>query len=285
MSKRLTWEQKKIVEHTNGHALVKAVPGSGKTTALVKRVEKLVKDGVSHRSILILMYNKSAEESFKKKLKTVFKSHLVPDVRTFHSLACKITNYGENKNLIKKKTLLLPENPHYGGLVRLAYQEGFDTKDSDISVNDIEELELFIDRCRAEAITPQDAIHDPTFRHHKPEFIRAYSRYCTLLEEAGLRTFDDSLIEAISLLKNNPELESHYTHVIVDEYQDVNFIQHEMTCQLAKPHTSVMAVGDVNQCIYQWRGARPDFITRLFEKHFTKTKVYHLSCTFRLGIR
>ncbi len=67
MTKRLTWEQKSIVSHDTGHALVKAVPGSGKTTILVKRVERLVKTGTDPRSILILMYNKSAQVSFTER--------------------------------------------------------------------------------------------------------------------------------------------------------------------------------------------------------------------------
>lgn len=69
MKKRLTWEQRRIVAHERGHALVKAVPGSGKTTTLVKRVERLAKSGVDPRRILILMYNKSAQQSFTAKLK------------------------------------------------------------------------------------------------------------------------------------------------------------------------------------------------------------------------
>jgi len=86
MTKRLTWEQKNIVSHDTGHALVKAVPGSGKTTTLVKRVERLVKTGADPRSILILMYNKSAQLGFTEKLKTALKSTAIPEVRTFHGL-------------------------------------------------------------------------------------------------------------------------------------------------------------------------------------------------------
>ncbi|MFP1529422.1 UvrD-helicase domain-containing protein [Escherichia coli] len=63
----------------------------------------------------------------------------------------------------------------------------------------------------------------------------------------------------------------------------LNRIQHDMTRLLSKSDTSVMAVGDVNQCIYEWRGARPDFIGGLFEKHYPNTKVFQLSCTFRFG--
>lgn len=283
MTKILTWEQRRIVAHDTGHALVKAVPGSGKTTTLVKRVERLVKAGADPRSILILMYNKSAQVSFTEKLKTALKSGVTPEIRTFHSLALKIVGYGERRQLIKKKNLIRPDHYRYEQLVKQAYRYGFAHEINYIDPTEIENLELFIARCRAAAVTPVDAANDPMFNNIKREFIRAYGRYCELLEENSLRTFDDCLIEAVAVLRNDSSLGAHFKHIIVDEYQDVNLIQHKMTRLLSKPDTSVMAVGDVNQCIYEWRGARPDFIGGLFEKHYPNTKVFQLSCTFRFG--
>ncbi|MDX7676354.1 ATP-dependent helicase [Aeromonas caviae] len=283
MKKRLTWEQKCIVGHDTGHALVKAVPGSGKTTTLVKRIERLVKTGTDPRSILILMYNKSAQENFTEKLNTALKSGVIPEIRTFHSLALTIVGYGERRQLIKKKNLITPTDYQYEQLVKQAYRYGFDSEASYIDPNEIETFELFISRWRAAAVTPVDAANDPTFNSIKREFIRAYSRYCELLEENCLRTFDDCLVEAVALLRKDSSLGAHFKHIIVDEYQDVNWIQHEMTRLLSKQDTSVMAVGDVNQCIYEWRGARPDFIGGLFEQHYQNTKVFQLSCTFRFG--
>ncbi len=283
MSKSLTLEQKAIVLHESGHALVKAVPGSGKTTTLVKRVERLVKTGVDPNAILILMYNKSAQSSFVDKLKTTLKSSRIPEVRTFHSLALDLVTSHERQHHLDSKALLGSSDHRYDELVKQAYREGFSHEADYISPSDIEELQLFIDRCRAEAITPGDAAMDPVLKDTGPNYIRAYSRYCELLEESGLRTFDDCLIEANSLLQSNPDLRACHAHIIVDEYQDVNLIQHTMVRLLTKSHTSVMGVGDLNQAIYSWRGARPDFIGGLFEKHFRNTRVFHLSCTFRFG--
>lgn len=283
MKKRLTWEQKSIVAHESGHALVKAVPGSGKTTTLVKRVERLVKTGVDRRAILILMYNKSAQQSFAEKLKVALKSEEIPEVRTFHSLAMKIVGYGERRQLITRKQLLTPDNYRYEQLVKQAYRDGFEHETTYIDPGAIEEFELFIARCRAGAVTAGDVAADPAFSRVKPEYVRAYSRYCEMLEENGLRTFDDSLNDACHLLSSEPGLGGHFKHIIVDEYQDVNLVQHNMVRLLANQNTSVMSVGDINQCIYEWRGARPDFIGGLFEQHFKNTKVFHLSCTFRFG--
>ncbi|MFY2112951.1 UvrD-helicase domain-containing protein [Escherichia coli] len=154
MTKRLTWEQKSIVSHDTGHALVKAVPGSGKTTILVKRVERLVKTGTDPRSILILMYNKSAQVSFTEKLKTALMSSVIPEIRTFHSLALKIVGYGERQQIIKKKDLITPSDYRYEQLVKQAYCYGFDHEANFIDPNEIENFELFIARCRAAAVTP-----------------------------------------------------------------------------------------------------------------------------------
>ncbi|MFM4769971.1 ATP-dependent helicase [Aeromonas veronii] len=249
----------------------------------VKRIERLVKTGTDPRSILILMYNKSAQENFTEKLNTALKSGVIPEIRTFHSLALTIVGYGERRQLIKKKSLITPTDYQYEQLVKQAYRYGFDYEASYIDPNEIETFELFISRWRAAAVTPVDAANDPTFNSIKREFIHAYSRYCELLEENCLRTFDDCLVEAVALLRKDSSLGAHFKHIIVDEYQDVNWIQHEMTRLLSKQDTSVMAVGDVNQCIYEWRGARPDFIGGLFEQHYQNTKVFQLSCTFRFG--
>ncbi len=283
MTKKLTSEQLNIVNHDTGHALVKAVPGSGKTTTLVKRIERLVRSGHDPRSILILMYNKSAQVSFSEKLKLALKSNDIPEVRTFHSLALKIVRYAERNQLIPKKKLLTPDNPNYTILVKDAYRQGFQHETSYIEPNELEEFELFITRCRASGVTPTDAATDPTFKDVRREIINAYRIYCELLETNKQRTFDDCLIEVVFLLRKYNKLGSHFKHIIIDEYQDVNLIQHKMIRYLSGSDTSVMAVGDINQCIYEWRGARPDFIGGLYEKHFVNTKIFHLSCTFRFG--
>lgn len=283
MSKRLTWEQKAVVQHSDGNALVKAVPGSGKTTTLVKRIERLVKTGLAENSILILMYNKSARESFEKKLEIALKPRSTPRVYTFHSLALRIVKLAENKQLTKRRTLLPPEDRRYEQVVKQAYRAGFNHEESFVPQEDIEDFELFVQRCRAEGITPNDVSSDPILSEEKPEHLRAYRRYCELLDEQHLRTFDDCLIEAVFLLNKDPTLLTGFRHIIVDEYQDVNHIQNELIRAIARPNSSVMAVGDINQCIYEWRGARPDFIAGLFEQYFTNTKVFHLSCTFRFG--
>lgn len=286
MSKKLTKEQRKIAEHIHGHALVKAVPGSGKTTTLIMRVTNLLTKGIPPQSILILMYNKAAQVSFQDKLNVAIRKYKLaysPEVRTFNSYALKLINEAQKINLIRRKTLLRPEDYQYQGLLRECYLFGNQIEGSYVDNNDIETLELNISNWRLEELTPDDLENDPNYKDVDTNNKRSYRKYCELLEQYNLRTFDDSLIEAVQLLRSNQFPTPIFSQVIVDEYQDVNYIQNELIKGITQQSTSVMVVGDVNQCIYEWRGSRPDFIEGIFERDFKQSTVYNLSYTFRYG--
>lgn len=283
-AKTVTQEQREIIEHNGSHALVKAVPGSGKTTTLVKRVQRLLQNGVMPGQILVLMYNKAAQLSFLEKLNLTLKNqYRLPDVRTFHSLALEIVQQAVQRGELGYKNLLTPDMPEYKSIIREAHKYGYAAEDSFVEQNEIEELELFIARCHADVSSPEEIQFDPVFDKSPKEHIKAYQRFVELLQEHRFRTFDSMLAEAKQIIIKQPQLFSHLTHVIVDEYQDVNLVQHELIRLLAGEHAKVMAVGDINQSIYQWRGSRPDFIDGIFEQQFKPVQVFHLSCTFRFG--
>ena len=283
-TKTVTQEQRMIIEHSGSHALVKAVPGSGKTTTLVKRVQRLLQKGVKPEQILVLMYNKAAQVSFTEKLKLVLKNeYSLPPVRTFHSIAFEIVQQAMRRGELGDKDLLTTDMPEYRIIIREAYRHGYDAVDNFVEQNEIEELEQFIERCHAESSSPEEVASDPRFTKSPKGHIKAYQRFYELLQEKRFRTFDSMLAEAKQVITKQPQLFSQLSHVIVDEYQDVNLVQHELIRLLAGDNAYVMAVGDINQSIYQWRGSRPDFIDGIFEQQFKSVKVFHLSCTFRFG--
>ncbi len=283
-NKKVTNEQRLIIEHDGLHALVKAVPGSGKTTTLIKRVQHLIQGGVNPKQILVLMYNKSAQVSFTEKLQLTLKEQYpLPEVRTFHGLASKVVMDAEQNKIIERKRLLSPDTADYRNIIRDAYQHAFGSQESFIDAASLEDLELFIARCHADGATYDEIVSDPLFTKSDKKQIVAYGRFCELLQTEHFRTFDSMLAEAKQVIALHPNIYSHLSHVIVDEYQDVNLVQHELIRLLAGDKASVMAVGDINQSIYKWRGSRPDFIGGIFEQHFSPVKIFHLSCTFRFG--
>lgn len=283
-NKKVTKEQRLIIEHDGLHALVKAVPGSGKTTTLIKRVQHLIQNGINPKQILVLMYNKSAQLSFTEKLKLTLKDQYpLPEVRTFHGLAHKVVRDAEQNGVVEQKRLLSPSGSDYGNIIRDVYKFAFAPQESFIDPADLEELELFIARCHADGATYEEIVSDPLFANYPKKHVVAYGRFCELLQQERFRTFDSMLAEAKQVIALHPNIYSHLSHVIVDEYQDVNLVQHELIRLLAGDTASVMAVGDINQSIYKWRGSRPDFIGGIFEQHFSPVKIFHLSCTFRFG--
>ena len=286
MSKKLSIEQQEIVSHLYGHALVKAVPGSGKTTTLIMRVTNLLKQGVNAQRILILMYNKAAQVSFEKKLRVAIKKYdlpYLPEVRTFNSYALKLIQSAYKLNVIKRKTLIHSGDIQYTELLRESYRYAHVTEKSYVDNKEIEKLELDFSNWRLENLTPNDLETDPTYGDVSDNHKRSYRKYCELLELHNLMTFNDSLNSAVDLLRSGALPNPMLQQLIIDEYQDVNYTQNELIKALTSSITSVMVVGDVNQCIYKWRGSRPDFIDGMFEKDFKSTTVYSLSYTFRYG--
>jgi DNA helicase-2/ATP-dependent DNA helicase PcrA len=118
-------------------------------------------------------------------------------------------------------------------------------------------------------------------------FIEAYELFEKVRRERKIRFYADLIHEPLMAMLADGELTSWVTdrveHIIVDEYQDINEAQQQLLKILAGSRAKVMVVGDVDQCIYEWRGARPEYITTRFQVDFPNPENYQLSYTFRYG--
>ncbi|GAL06701.1 ATP-dependent DNA helicase pcrA [Photobacterium aphoticum] len=114
----------------------------------------------------------------------------------------------------------------------------------------------------------------------------AYDEFETRRKAQKLLFFDDWLVESVKLLEGNDAIRAHYHQqgklIVVDEFQDINTAQYRLLKQLLGPETQLLAVGDVDQCIYKWRGSAPQFMLN-FEQDFAPATTYTLSQTFRFG--
>jgi DNA helicase-2/ATP-dependent DNA helicase PcrA len=137
-----------------------------------------------------------------------------------------------------------------------------------------------------EGYSPQDIDSNLEFDDVDAWIKTAYHSYETLRKERRIRFFEDLIYDILPILKAETDwLENHFDHILVDEYQDINRSQQRLLKALAGSRAKVMVVGDPDQCVYEWRGSRPDFIVELFEKEFGDVRRYHLSKTFRFGHR
>lgn len=287
---RWTEEQQAIIEHQCGHAKVSAVAGSGKTATLVERVARLLDSGVHSKRLQVVMFNASACSSFTHRLRVRLKGAgcSMPEVRTFHSLGMRLCRFlGENGYI-----------PNW----RLETQDWVEARMASDALelvtgekpqNDVvESFTDFISLVKSDIISADDKYPEATEITGKPMpsyFIEAYERFEGLRARAGIRFFSDLIYDPVMRLLEDEALAAkignRLDHLLVDEYQDINEVQQALVTIIAGNTASVMVVGDVDQCIYEWRGARPEYIQTLFDADFPQASTYRLSYTFRYGHR
>lgn len=288
---KLTAEQRAVVEHGAGHARVAAVAGSGKTTTMVARVLHLLARGVAPERILVLMFNRSAREDFQARLAAMApKGQPLPDVRTFHSLGHRLTGSLTRWGALSPRTLLTADW-QVERLLRQATQHALaETLASGEAALDAERLEALAHFCalvKAEMVPPAELYARLDFGEATEHFVAAFEHAETLLADHGLMGYADLLYRPLRALEADAGLrgrvQGFLDHVIIDEYQDINVAQQRLLAVLAGDRAEVMAVGDANQCIYEWRGAHPDTMLERFTETFGEAVDYPLSTTFRHG--
>lgn len=285
-----TPEQLDIINHEQGHAKVSAVAGSGKSATLVERVARLLSGGVSSQRLQVVMFNASACSSFTHKLRQRLSSSgsqsAMPEVRTFHALGmrlCKaLTQQGHLPNW-RLETRDWVES-------KMATQALEQVTQDKPTNDDVELLMDFIGLVKSDIISADDKHPEASDITGKPipeHFIEAYEAFEALRAESGVRFFSDLLHDPVKLLLARDDLAewlgNRLDHLLVDEYQDINEIQQALVTIIAGTSASVMVVGDVDQCIYEWRGAKPEYIETLFDADFPDATNFQLSYTFRYG--
>ncbi len=290
---KLTQEQQEIVNHPGGHAKVSAVAGSGKTTTMVARVEYLLAKGVEPEKLLILMFNKSARDSFEVKLREVLApaKQQIPEVRTFHSLGLRLTKSFGKRGALPQYSLQTEEfliEKLAKTIIRQIVDQG-EGEEEWLGKENMEGFLTFVDLVKSTNKPVQDVFQMQDMEKRFDYFIQAFKLFEKSRKAQRIRFFADLIHEPVMAMLNDSTLTewvgNRVDHIIVDEYQDINEIQQQLLVCIAGTRARVMVVGDVDQCIYEWRGAKPEYIASRFEGDFKKARTYTLSYTFRYGHR
>ena len=286
---QLTAEQLAVIRHPVGqHARVMAVAGSGKTTTMTYRVRHLVERvGVSSHAVGLLMFNRLARQQFGARLAAAgMPRHLRPSVNTFHSFAYTLLNDAVQRGIcdpVKEKWFSENREEARRQVLRILQQM---ERDRDIKPGsiDAEDALTAISLWKAALIPPERAGFKGTRK-----LPQVYLRFEEERTRRGALTFDDFLPMAVGLLEREGAVGARwlqrYQFLIVDEYQDVNYGQQRLIELLAGDRADIMVVGDDDQTIYEWRGARPGYIIRDYKARFDNKPVqdYTLSHSFRFG--
>ncbi len=238
---RLNPSQESVVKHFGKPLLVIAGAGSGKTKTLAHKVEFLIREkGIDPSKILAITFTNKASKEIRERVKRVAGVDL-PWSGTFHSVALR---------LLKEKGKDIGINPSFSLL-----SEGDRDKILKGIVQDketLERLKAYISQ-RIEDLKPsKDTALEEAFRE-----------YLRLLREMNLMDFSSLMLYFYKLLKEQASIGKSFPFVLVDEFQDTNTIQYEILRLIAKENVCV--IGDPNQCIYEWRYAKPYNILRFKE--------------------
>ena len=285
----LTDEQLSVIHHPLGqHARVLAVAGSGKSFTMACRIQHLVQDcHVPPHAIRVLMFNRLAREQFRAHLeRTGLPEAQQPDVHTFHSFSFQVINTMIRLGVLPGLTQFWTGEKEE--LIWLIAKRAIESLERQhlIPPNEIEAEEALnaISLWKSALLPPERA---GSWSMPKPQ--RVYAEFERMRLEKSALTFDDFIPLAIELLETNASARHRWCapvqYLIVDEYQDVNRGQQRLLELLSHGTADVMVVGDDDQTIYEWRGARPNYILRDFEQAFNHKphQLYRLSRSFRFG--
>lgn len=274
MGKKLNTAQQRAVCHETGPMLVLAGPGSGKTTVLLCRISRLLERGLAKpQEILALTFSKAAAEEMKSRFENLNGASGV-SFGTFHSIFFRIlrSRYGWNVEQI------FQEEERRNILRNSIEAEKWDIPD----------LEEYISQFFSQLSLMNSELEQPN--RFTPvgmpveEFRKLYRAYEGYKERHEKLDFDDMLTQCYQLLREDAAVREYwqrkYKFILVDEFQDVNQAQFACLQILAEKHQNLFVVGDDDQSIYAFRGARPDFLLH-FPTLYPAAKKVTLNTNYR----
>ena len=291
----LTDEQNRVVTLDNQHCVITAVAGSGKTTTLAWRIRHLLEQGHDPARILILMFNRSARADFQAKLHdlTAGTRLPLPEIRTYHAMGLRLyRRFIREGYLPAWQGEVLSEQEVNFQAWQLTLRFAPEDLQDEIRRNKKEFVETatgFIDRVKTTLDSAETVFEALGFEPKHRYLLDLYHAFEKWRKDHRRITFADMLYEPVVAMHQYPELRELVSNkmdmVLVDEYQDTNEIQHLLLKVVAGDRARVTVVGDPDQTIYEFRGARPDFILSRFREEFPDPVELSLSYSFRYGHR
>lgn len=272
----LSVTQEKAVQHVSGPCLCLAGPGSGKTTVITERTRYLIEQQqIPPMNILVITFTKAAATEMKERFERLMGGNRFPvTFGTFHSVFFWILRqaYGLSASNILK------EEQKYQILRELMGNLKMEIEDeADFLSGIVGEISLVKnDRIPLENYCSQNCSEEI--------FRKLFQGYQEKLSQQRLLDFDDMLVMCYELLKEREDIrrgwQQRFQYILIDEFQDINQIQYDTVRLLAEPRNNLFIVGDDDQSIYRFRGARPEIMLN-FQKDFPDAEIILLSENYR----
>ena len=271
--------QREAVTDESSHSLILAGAGSGKTKVITHKVAWLSSvKGINPMSLLTVTFTNKAAKEMRGRIENILEENLNQMwCGTFHGIFHKMLKiHWQDANLIKDFSVIDSEDQ-----IRVL-KRVIQGMNLDLETWQPRDTQWFINKQKDEGIRKASLSMNATFVEEKMvDIMDEYQRTC---DREGLVDFAEILIRSFELLDKNAELLKHYQdrfqHILVDEFQDTNEIQYLLLKKLAGENGSMTVVGDDDQSIYSWRGAKSTNLKR-FTKDFNKVKTIKLEQNYR----
>ena len=284
---KLNPQQQAAVRHTGTPLLVLAGAGSGKTGVITHKIAHLINElGVAEKNIYAVTFTNKAAMEMKKRVAGLLKKRQGNNaerqrlnISTFHTLGLRMLQRDCHHLGFRKGFTLMDNTDSLTAMKELR---------SESNVADDDSLVLnTISRWKNDFITPEQALKTSgDEREHYAA--KLYARYVKLLHAYNAMDFDDLISMPVLMLQQNPDLleewQNRVRHLLVDEYQDTNAAQYALVKLLVGKVGELTAVGDDDQSIYTWRGARPENLVQL-QTDFPRLKLIKLEQNYRSTCR
>jgi len=277
---KLNRGQDEAIKHGNGPCMVLAPPGSGKTLIVTERTRYLIEEsGVHPDQILVITFTRYAAREMKERFERLTAGKNYPvTFGTFHSIFYGILKcaYGIGANNLmseKESSVLL--------------QEVLDQTNIESTPEVEDEEELVRELLREVGMVKNGLCHLKDF-HSKyltqDEFAEVFRSYEHQKKELKKFDFDDMLVQCYALFRKKPEIlqgwQKRFQYILIDEFQDINRVQYEVIRMLAAPRYNLFVVGDDDQSIYGFRGAKPELMLYM-KQEFPSLRTISLTVNYR----
>ena len=270
---KLNRGQDEAIKHGNGPCMVLAPPGSGKTLIVTERTRYLIEEsGVRPDQILVITFTRYAAREMKERFERLTAGKNYPvTFGTFHSIFYGI---GANNLMSEKESSVL-------------LQEVLDQTNIESTPEVEDEEELVRELLREVGMVKNGLCHLKDF-HSKyltqDEFAEVFRSYEHQKKELKKFDFDDMLVQCYALFRKKPEIlqgwQKRFQYILIDEFQDINRVQYEVIRMLAAPRYNLFVVGDDDQSIYGFRGAKPELMLYM-KQEFPSLRTISLTVNYR----
>ena len=279
--KNLNENQRKSVINLDGPCLIVAGAGSGKTRVLTTRVAHIIKERKAwpNQILCVTFTNKAAREMQVRVSKLLYKqATAIPWLGTFHSISAKILRKHAAAVNLNSNFTIIDRDDQLRLIKNICKAENIDIKKLSPQF-----IIAIIDKWKNKGLFPNNVVTKKGEIWEKG-ILNVYKIYQEKILALNACDFGDLILHCVNILENNSDINDIYSnnfkYILVDEYQDTNFIQSKWLNLLANKHKNICCVGDDDQSIYSWRGAEiKNFLN--FDKIFKNTKKIKLEQNYR----